>query len=101
MSVRHVLFWFCVICLGTLIALPILAIALYAVFPDFNSLSFHSPFASFKSSFNDPELVTATLNSLKLAIAVTIASPMGRTEVELNRAGLFQTDMRWRLALMA
>lgn len=65
-----------------MVGFPIIAICLYAVFPEFNVLSFERPFANFLTNFSDPTLTSATLNSLQLASTVTamtilIGVPLG------------------------
>lgn len=62
--------------MGVIIGLPIVAIALFAIFPNLNESSFAAPFSRIISIFNDTDLSEATFNSLKLATLVTLISAL-------------------------
>lgn len=59
---------------GTLVVvvgLPVLAIVLYAVFPQINQLSLQGAFSGLWPNLSNPDLIKATLNSLLLSSLVT------------------------------
>ena len=58
------------------VALPIIAIVLFAVFPASNALSFAGAFTNFGPTLADPRLLPAVFNSVGLALSVCAqASP--------------------------
>lgn len=59
-----------------LIGLPVLAVVLFAIFPDINVGSLQGPFSNFIPQLSQPELLSATFNSIRLAICVTLFSAM-------------------------
>lgn len=88
-SLRLPLFIFSTLTLIVIIGLPVIAILLYALFPQLNEGSFAQPFANLLDGFNDPDLVEATLNSLLLAGGVTLTSaliavPLGYLRAQMN-----------------
>ena len=88
---RRALFLFSLVSLIILVGFPILAIGLYAIFPEFNELSFARPFANFPTNLSDATLIIATFNSLKLASTVTaitliLGLPLGFLRARLPEA---------------
>jgi len=59
-----------------IVGLPVLAILLYAVFPNFNTLSFAEPFSKLAPSLADHKLIGATINSIELSLGVTLLSAL-------------------------
>jgi iron(III) transport system permease protein len=58
--------------LGLVVALPILFIALQAIFPHFAESSFSEPFATFRDVFADRRLPELFFNTLSLGIGVAV-----------------------------
>ncbi len=76
------------------VALPILAIVLFAVFPKLNELSFEGAFTNLAPHLGDPRLLPAVINSITLALSVCAASTMvaviaALIRVKLGRLGAF------------
>lgn len=83
-----------------IVGFPVLAIMLFAVFPQINELSFAAPFSTFVPTLARPDLIQATANSLALSLSVTalcaliavpiafLRSRLGRTAGRLWDAGL-------------
>lgn len=71
---RRALFLFSLVSLVVIVGLPMIAIFLFAIFPEFNTLSFERPFSGFSAALSDADLVGATLNSLMLSSTVTVLS---------------------------
>lgn len=65
---------FSILLLTLVIGLPVLAVILFAIFPRFNELSFTGPFSNFIPQFQDRHLLSAAVNSLRLALSVTLMS---------------------------
>jgi len=75
-----------------IVGLPVAAIAAYAVFPHFNTLSFAEPFAKIWPSLNDPRLVGATLQALALSASVTLGTVLLATPFGYLRARITTID---------
>lgn len=71
---RRALFLFSLISLVVIVGLPMIAITLFAIFPEFNTLSFERPFSGFSAALSDSDLVGATVNSLMMSSTVTALS---------------------------
>ena len=69
-----------------IVGLPVLAIVLYALFPNINALSFSEPFSTLLPSLNDHRLIGATLNSLELSLSVTVLSALIAVPIAYFRA---------------
>lgn len=76
----------------TLIGLPMLAILLYALFPHINVWSLAAPFSALLPNLMDAQLIGATLNSLRLALGVTLVSCVIALPLAFRRA---QMEARW------
>lgn len=91
--VRISLFIFSALSLTLIVGLPMLAMLMFAIFPNFNELSFSAPFTKFPELVADKGLLEAIFNSLRLAIAVTLLSaiisvPLGYFRSQMsNRIG--------------
>lgn len=57
-----------------IVGFPVLAIVLYALFPHINELSFAAPFSALLPNLQDERLIGATVNTLSLAVCVTVVS---------------------------
>jgi len=69
---RPALFLFSSSALIVIVGFPVLAILLFAIFPHINELSLAAPFSALLPNLANEKLIEATLNSLRLAISVTI-----------------------------
>lgn len=76
----------------TLIGLPMLAILLYALFPHINVWSLAAPFSALLPNLMDAQLIGATLNSLRLALGVTLVSCVIALPLAFRRA---QMEAHW------
>ncbi|TCT41828.1 ABC transporter permease [Martelella mediterranea] len=77
------------------VALPIIAIILFAVFPKFNELSFTGAFSNFVPHLADPRLVSAVFNSVALALSVCAASTVIALFAALIRVKLGRRGVVW------
>ena len=57
-----------------LVGLPLLAVVLFAVFPQLNMLSFNGAFSQWAINLGNPELLSAIKNSLVLGVSVVLFS---------------------------
>jgi len=65
---------FSTIALIVIVGFPVLAIVLYAIFPNINEGSFTAPFSEFFPNFARPDLIGATINSIVMASSVVAVS---------------------------
>lgn len=75
-----------------LVALPVVSIILFAIFPKINELSLEGAFSALAPNLADARLIEATVNSLSLAVSVCLAStaialPLAYWRAQLGRAG--------------
>lgn len=71
-SAKLALYLLSLVSMMVIVGLPVLAIVLFAIFPDINSLSFDKPFSVFAPVLSQDSLVESILNSILLSSAVTI-----------------------------
>lgn len=72
LHLRYVMMYGSSFILLVVVALPVIAIVLYAIFPHLNEGSFAAPFSSFGKQFGSVALVGATFNSVALACGVIV-----------------------------
>ncbi len=77
------------------VALPILAIVLFAIFPKLNELSFVGAFTNLGPHLNDPRLLPAVVNSVTLALSVCAASTVIAVIAALIRVKLGRLGTLW------
>jgi len=77
------------------VALPILAVILFAIFPKLNELSFIGPFSNFGPHLNDPRLLQAVFNSVTLALSVCALSTVLAVSAALLRINLGRRGAIW------
>lgn len=87
--------------LAVLVAVPLLAIVLQAVFPDLALGSFGRPLSHLGPTLNDPAIVTLIGNTLRLGLAVVAASALLGVPLGVLR-GLFDLPLArlWDLAFL-
>ncbi|MDO6460152.1 ABC transporter permease subunit [Granulosicoccaceae sp. 1_MG-2023] len=85
-SLRPVLLAAATLLMLILVGLPVLAILLYALFPHINEWSLTAPFSALLTNLTDPALIGATLNSLRLSLAVTLLSALIALPLAFRRA---------------
>lgn len=84
-----------------IIGLPVLAIILFAIFPKVNELSFAAPFSQFIPQLQDERLIVATLNSIRLALAVTFSSMLVAVVLAYMRSKMAESIGRmWDVLLL-
>ncbi|MEL0636437.1 iron ABC transporter permease [Marinomonas sp. TI.3.20] len=84
-----------------IIGLPVLAIILFAIFPKINELSFAAPFSQFIPQLQDERLIVATLNSTRLALAVTFSSMLVAVVLAYMRSKMAESIGRmWDVLLL-
>ncbi|CAG9295657.1 ABC transporter permease [Celerinatantimonas diazotrophica] len=71
-GLRYVMLYGSLLVLLVVVALPVIAIVLYAIFPHLNEGSFAAPFSQFSAQFHSSTLVRATINSVILACGVIV-----------------------------
>lgn len=85
-SLRSLLLTLATLLMLTLIGLPMLAILLYALFPQINEWSLAAPFSALLPNLLDAQLIGATLNSLRLSFGVTLLSCLLALPLAFRRA---------------
>lgn len=85
-SLRPLLLTLATLLLVILVGLPLLAILLYALFPHINEWSLAAPFGALLPNLLDPQLITASLNSVALALGVTLLSTCIALPLAFRRA---------------
>lgn len=78
-----------------LVALPILAIILFAIFPKLNELSLLGAFSNLSPHLNDPRLLQAVFNSVSLALSVCALSTVIAVSAALVRVKLGRRGAIW------
>ncbi|WP_417239260.1 ABC transporter permease [Celeribacter halophilus] len=78
-----------------IVALPILAIILFAIFPKLNALSFVGAFSNLAPHLDDPRLVQAVFNSVSLALCVCALSTLLAVSAALLRVRLGRRGAVW------
>lgn len=78
-----------------IVALPILAIILFAIFPKLNELSFIGAFSNLTPHLNDPRLAQAVFNSVSLALSVCVLSTVIAVSAALVRVKLGRRGAIW------
>jgi iron(III) transport system permease protein len=68
--------WFTLISLLLLVGLPLLFVLLQVIFPELTRGSFANPLGAIMPNLADPELLGLTTNTLKLGLAVVLASTL-------------------------
>ncbi len=86
------LLWAAVAALFVLVVMPLAFVGLQAVFPRLAEGSLAQPFSHFITTFNDPELIALTWNTLRLGMAVVLAAALIGIPLGALR-GLFSTPM--------
>lgn len=70
---KRALFFLTCSTLVLIVGFPVLAIVLYAIFPEINQLSLQGAWSGLWPNLSDPDLLHATLNSLMLSSLVTVS----------------------------
>lgn len=83
-----------------IVALPILAIILFAIFPKLNELSFAGAFGNLAPHLEDPRLVQAVVNSVSLGVAVCALSTLLAVTAAILRARLGRRGAIWDVAFL-
>lgn len=75
-SARLALYFISLFSMIIIVGLPVLAILLFAIFPEINGLSLAKPFSAIGPVLEEDSLVQAIINSILLSSAVTITSAL-------------------------
>lgn len=85
-TLRTILLALSTLLMLTLVGLPVLAILLYALFPHINEWSLAAPFSALLPNLLNPHLIGAILNSLALALGVTLLAGLIALPLAFRRA---------------
>ncbi|MDH2433116.1 iron ABC transporter permease [Pokkaliibacter sp. MBI-7] len=94
------LLWLAIALLVVIVGLPVLAILLYALFPHINEWSLAEPFSALLPTLADKQLLSATVNSLRLSAAITLLSCLLALPLACQRNRMSDRSGRWWDALL-
>ncbi|WP_289069562.1 iron ABC transporter permease [uncultured Aliiroseovarius sp.] len=80
---------------SVVVAMPVLAVILFAIFPELNALSLVGAFGNFAPHFDDPRLLQAVFNSVALAVSVCAISTVIAVVAALLRVRLGRRGALW------